>query len=159
MDEKVSFFHPVDPKTAGSGYGWRPDPFTGIKNFHYGIDYKVPTNTPVFASQSGTVSFVGNLSGYGKTIIVNHSNDFSTLYAHLDKFNVSINDQVGPDSLLGYSGSSGRSTGSHLHFEIRYKNKSLDPNKFLKLEKPIPQKSTFLIPALIAGFFLILQKK
>lgn len=160
MDAEIRFNHPVDPSKAGSGFGYRPDPFTKLISFHSGIDYKVPKNTPVFSAAPGTVFFAGNLSGYGKTIIIDHENGYKTLYAHLENIEVKKNDPVSLQTIIGKSGSTGRSTGHHLHFEIRYNDKSVDPNPYLNLPKPIPQKSILIVPILgtIAFFYLILKK-
>lgn len=156
----MTFRHPVDPSTIGSGYKWRPDPFTGKKQFHHGLDYAVPTGTPVFSSAPGTVSFVGIRSGYGNTVIIDHPDDFQTLYAHLSKFNVSVGSKVNLQTLIAYSGNTGKSTGSHLHFSIFKNKQSVNPNSVLNLPNPIPQKSTIYIPLiLLSGFFYFLFKK
>lgn len=160
MAEKIVFGHPVDPTKAGSGFGYRKDPFTGKLALHKGIDYRIPKDTPVFSSSPGTVIFAGNLSDYGKAIIIDHKNGFKTLYGHLNKIDVKKDDIVNLQKIIGYSGTTGKSTGYHLHFEIRLNDKSVDPNLYLNLPKPIPQNSTLIVPALgtIAFFYLILKK-
>lgn len=160
MDEKIKFNHPVDPSKTGSGFGYRPDPFTGKLAFHSGIDYRVPRNTPVFSSLPGTVIFTGNKSGYGLTVIIDHNNNYKTLYAHLEKINVKTGETVNLRSIIGYSGTSGRSTGYHLHFEIILDNKSVNPNSYLNLPKSIPQQSILIVPVIgaITFFYLILKK-
>ena len=156
----MTFNHPVDPSTIGSGYKWRKDPFTGKTQFHYGLDYKVPTGTPVFSSAPGVVSFMGIRSGYGNTIIIDHPDNFQTLYAHLDKFNVKSGDSVDLKTIIAYSGNTGKSTGSHLHFSILKNKQSVNPNSYLNLQKPIPQKSTIYAPViLLTGFFYLFLKK
>lgn len=160
MDEKIVFNHPVDPAKAGSGFGYRKDPFTGKLALHKGIDYRVPKDTPVFSSLPGTVIFAGNLFDYGKAIIIDHKDGFKTLYGHLNKINVKKDDIVNLQKIIGYSGTTGRSTGYHLHFEIRLNDKSVDPNLYLNLPKPIPQQSILIVPVLgaITFFYLILKK-
>ena len=130
----MNFIHPIDNyKTIVSGYGLRKDPFTGLLKFHRGIDYKIPSGTPVRASEDGKIIFAGtNENGYGKHIIISHPENFYTLYGHLSDILVENNQSVTKGNLIAYSGNTGKSTGSHLHFEIRNNKESLDPSKYLK---------------------------
>ena len=118
-----------------SPYGMRTHPITGKKRLHAGIDIASPLNTKVFASASGEVTYCsvsGSLSsGYGRLIIINHLNGLQSYYAHLNQFKVSLGQKVAQGELIAYMGSSGSSTGSHLHFEIRENGKTIDPCNYL----------------------------
>lgn len=153
------FIHPVDNfKTIVSGYGLRKDPFTGQIKFHKGIDYKIPMGTEVKASQDGKVIFSNeNNSGYGKHIIIEHEENFYTLYAHLKELKPKVNDIVSKGEIIGFSGNSGRSTGAHLHFEIRNNKESLDPAKFLKYT--ITNETPYLKPLIFGAFILFFLSK
>ena len=95
---------------------------TYTSSFHTGIDYGCPLNTPILASADGTVVFAGwDKTGYGNMVIVQHSPDCSTLYAHLSSIHVAVGEKVRQGELLGHSGTTGNSTGPHLHFEARRK--------------------------------------
>lgn len=109
---------PVDKGVVTSGVGWRLDPFgSGKVTFHRGIDIAVPVGTPVRATRKGQVIFAGNRSGYGATVIVEHSNGDRTLYGHNSLVRVSPGERVVAGTVLAFSGNSGRSTGPHVHFE------------------------------------------
>ncbi len=111
--------------TAGrltSGFGYRNDPFTGVRRMHYGLDLANRTGTVIKASMAGRVVAVGNQPrGYGKYVVVKHNHGFQTLYGHLSSIDVSRNQYIAQGQRLGSMGNSGRSTGSHLHFSL-YKN-------------------------------------
>jgi murein DD-endopeptidase MepM/ murein hydrolase activator NlpD len=96
-------------------------------SFHYGLDVAAPTGTPTYAARAGTVSFAGTMSGYGNIVIVEHPGGVSTRYAHLSRIDVSIGDIVARGQVVGLIGSTGRSTGPHLHFEIRVGEVAKDP--------------------------------
>ena len=103
-----------------SDFGSRSDPFTNKQSNHRGIDFALPLNTEVFANVSGTVSTVANdTDGYGNYIVVNDGSGKLHYYAHLNKASVSVGDSISKGDLLGLSGSTGRSTGPHLHYEVR----------------------------------------
>ncbi|AJD93558.1 DNA-dirted RNA polymerase (plasmid) [Jeotgalibacillus malaysiensis] len=125
-----------------SAFGWRPDPFGGsTSDYHTGIDIAAPIGTPILAAADGVVIDVGYRGGYGNLIHVKHTingKTMSTVYAHLQSMNVNDGDEVKQGQIIGGMGSTGNSTGSHLHFEIqdgvgRYKDNPLDPAKFIKL--------------------------
>lgn len=115
-----------------SGFGPRRDPFTGVSAMHQGIDYPRPTGSPVTASAAGTVKRAGWAGAYGRMIEIRHDNGVSTRYAHLSKIEVSVGQHVEPGDEIGLVGTTGRSTGSHLHFETRVNGKAVNPIKFLK---------------------------
>lgn len=110
-----------------SGYGKRPDPFTGHQDFHNGIDIGAPTGTDVLAARDGTVTSVGYSPVYGNYIFLSHAGGYETLYGHLSKTGVKTGDPVRTGMIIGLVGNTGRSTGPHLHFEIRKKGDTKDP--------------------------------
>jgi len=123
---------PVKEARVTSGYGVRQDPFTKTPKKHKGIDFAGKIGTELSAVAPGRVISVGERSGYGLTVEIDHGLGFSTLYAHLSKALVSRGDWVRPGSVVGLGGSSGRSTGAHLHYEIKYKGNQFNPAKFVK---------------------------
>ncbi len=126
------FFKPVEGE-AGSGFGNRVHPIFGNVRFHAGLDFKNNMGDPIFAAASGTVIQVKNRTGYGNTIIVDHGGGWTTLYAHLSQYNASLGQQVEIGQIIGFVGSTGWSTGPHLHFEVRYQGSPRDPAKYLRL--------------------------
>ena len=123
---------PVKNARITSGYGMREDPFTKKPKQHEGIDFAGQIGTELSAVAPGRVVSVGERSGYGLTVEIDHGLGFSTLYAHMSKVLVSRGDWVRPGTIVGLGGSSGRSTGAHLHYEIRYKGNQFNPAKFVK---------------------------
>ncbi len=118
-----------------SGFGNRKDPFTGGRAFHAGLDFAAVTGTSVFSAGDGVVSFVGERSGYGKVVEVTHSNGLLTRYAHLSAYLSSVGQKVITGTPIAKVGSTGRSTGPHLHFEVRRGDTALDPKPFLDAGK------------------------
>ncbi|WP_413511344.1 M23 family metallopeptidase [Myroides odoratus] len=115
-------------KHMASGYGYRSDPFTKIKKFHSGMDFSVDSGTPIFATGDGKVTRANNqLSGYGNLIEVEHGYGYITRYAHLSKYNVKAGQVVKRGDIIAYSGSTGRSSGPHLHYEVLYKGDPVNP--------------------------------
>ncbi len=114
-----------------SGFGWRISPFTGMKEFHKGIDIVARSGTPVVATACGVVIFAGRFGGYGKTVIIRHRNGFTTLYAHLRDILVKRGQRVKRGQVIGTVGSSGLSTGPHLHYEVRYRGRALNPKDYI----------------------------
>ena len=123
---------PVKNVRVTSKYGKRKDPFTGETKQHRGIDFAGKIGTELMAVAPGRVISAGERVGYGTTVEIDHGVGFTTLYAHLSKIMVSRGDWVRPGTVVGLGGSSGRSTGPHLHYEIRYKGDPFDPEKFVK---------------------------
>ena len=122
-----------DLTRIASGFGKRIDPFTKAKKFHYGIDFTAPQGTPVYASGDGVVTRADNRSsGYGNHIRIDHGYGYTSLYAHLYKFNVKRYQRVKRGDLIGYVGNTGRSSAPHLHYEIRIGGKAINPMKFIK---------------------------
>lgn len=118
-----------------SGFGNRRDPFVGSLAFHAGLDFPSPSGTSVLSAGAGTVSFAGHSGGYGNMVEVTHPGGLVTRYGHLSKILVSKGDTVGTGSVIGKVGSTGRSTGPHLHFEVRRNQSPTDPSKFLAAGK------------------------
>lgn len=107
-----------------SQFGYRADPFTGVRSYHTGIDLAVSAGTPIRASMGGKVSTAGWSNTYGNYVIISHDNGYQTLYAHMQKYTVKKGETVNQGQTLGYVGSTGYSTGPHLHFSV-YKNSQL----------------------------------
>ena len=132
-DKAAAFAIPVDGQT-GEGYGMRKDPFTGKQEFHKGLDFIAATGTPVRASAAGTVTLAANWpAGYGEIVDIDHGNGMKTRYTHLSRTDVKVGDQVAAGQVIGAVGSTGRSTGPHLHFEIWQDGKAVNPAPLLGL--------------------------
>ena len=123
---------PVESVRVTSNYGTRNDPFTGKPKKHRGIDFAGKIGTELMAVAPGRVVSAGERVGYGLTVEIDHGLGFTTLYAHLSQAKVARGDWVRPGTVVGLGGSSGRSTGPHLHYEIRYKGNPFNPSKFVK---------------------------
>lgn len=122
------------PLTAGlqsSSFGWRIDPFNGHQAFHEGLDFAVPSGTPIRAAGAGTVVYAGFHPQYGNMAEIDHGNNLTSRYAHSSKLLVKVGDHVQAGQIIADVGSTGRSTGPHLHFEIRYKGVAQNPLRFL----------------------------
>jgi len=123
---------PVDAGWSASSYGWRIDPFNGMLALHEGVDFVVDAGTAVFAAAGGVVSFAGTNGPYGNMIEIDHGNDFTTRYAHCSRVLVREGEVVQRGSKIAESGSTGRATGPHLHFEVRYRSVAQNPIRFLQ---------------------------
>ncbi|NMC48429.1 MAG: M23 family metallopeptidase, partial [Desulfovibrio sp.] len=110
-----------------SAYGWRSDPFTGKTAWHAGMDIAAATGEPVAACWDGQVVFAGRKGGYGNTVILEHHGGWCSVYGHLSQIEVAEGDSVPAGRKIAEVGSTGRSTGPHLHFELRYADASVDP--------------------------------
>jgi len=120
-----------DLKRMASGYGWRSDPFTKARKFHYGMDFSAETGTPIYASGNGTVTRAdANSTGYGNHIRIDHGFNYVSLYAHLSKYNVKKGDKVKRGDVIGFVGSTGRSVAPHLHYEIFKDGDRINPRNF-----------------------------
>lgn len=126
---------PVRSGYMSSTYGYRADPFTGRATFHGGIDFAGPTGTHVYAVAPGIVTWAGMKSGYGNLVEISHGDGISTRYAHASRLNVRVGDLVAKDQLVAYMGSTGRSTGSHLHYEVLRDGKQVNPATYIALVK------------------------
>ena len=123
---------PADIRSISSGFGFRRDPFTGGGAMHSGLDFRGPRGAPIHAAAAGRVSFVGVKSGYGNTVEISHGNGLMTRYAHMSRFNAKVGQKVDAAEVIGAIGSTGRSTGPHLHFEVRINERAVNPRPFLE---------------------------
>jgi murein DD-endopeptidase MepM/ murein hydrolase activator NlpD len=130
LADAPSLWPVVGPIT--SSFGEREDPFNGEGAFHAGIDISSTFGQPVRAAADGVVIAAGLASGYGREILVDHGNGMQTLYGHLSGFAVTSGEQVKRGQIIGYVGTSGRSTGPHLHYEVRIRNSPVNPHKYLR---------------------------
>ena len=126
---------PIDGARISSSFGMRKHPISGFNKMHKGVDFAAPIGTPVYAGGNGVIEMVGVNGGYGKYIRIRHNNEYKTAYAHLNSYRKGISKgvRVNQGEVIGYVGSTGRSTGPHLHYEIIYQNKKVNP---LKLKLP-----------------------
>jgi len=124
--------YPVAVPYRSSSYGWRHDPILGIRAFHSGLDFSAATGEPIKATASGIVVASGYAPDYGKFVKIKHGDGLETRYAHASKLLVSQGDIVIKEQVIGLVGSTGRSTGPHLHYEIRLHGRSLDPRQYIK---------------------------
>ena len=122
---------PIDGARLSSSFGMRKHPISGYNKMHKGTDFAAPTGTPVYAGGNGRIEYLGRNGSYGKYIRIRHSNSYKTAYAHLSgyKKGLSKGSSVIQGDIIGYVGSTGKSTGPHLHYEIIYKNEQMDPRK------------------------------
>ncbi len=123
---------PASLKTISSGFGYRRDPFTGAAAMHAGLDFRGPVGAPIYAAAKGKVSFAGSKSGYGNCIEISHGNGLMTRYAHMSAFRAKVGQEVAAGAVIGAIGSTGRSTGPHLHFEVRINDRAVNPRPFLE---------------------------
>lgn len=130
---------PIDAPFNASGFGWRIDPFSGQQAMHEGIDFIADVGTPVVVAAGGVIRFAGVHPQYGNMIDVDHGNDLTTRYAHLSKILVREGEVVQRGRHIADSGSSGRSTGPHLHFEVRFRGVAQNPTRFLLAGRSGPQ--------------------
>jgi murein DD-endopeptidase MepM/ murein hydrolase activator NlpD len=122
---------PVKRSYISSSYGYRSDPFTGKKVFHKGVDLPSSKGSPIYALAAGVVTFAGSKSGFGNMVEIDHGNGYSTRYAHISKIMVSGGDRIDQDQVIAKIGSTGRSTGPHLHLEMFKDGRRFNPRKRL----------------------------
>jgi murein DD-endopeptidase MepM/ murein hydrolase activator NlpD len=133
------------PITVGSGnmcmplrapvtspFGWRKHPIFGVRKFHSGVDLAGPNRSAIHAADGGNVLYTGWYGGYGKVVIISHGNSMATLYAHLSRVAVSSGDNVSKGDVIAYEGTTGFSTGPHLHFEVRVNGKPNNPMSYVR---------------------------
>ena len=122
-----------------STFGYRTDPFFGRPALHSGVDLREEFGTPVRATAAGVVAAAGPNGGYGNMVEVDHGGGLSTRYAHLSAISVAPGQQLAPGAIVGKVGSTGRSTGPHLHYEVRMDGEAVDPARFLKAASALNQ--------------------
>jgi murein DD-endopeptidase MepM/ murein hydrolase activator NlpD len=135
----MPFRRPTSARTT-SGFGVRFDPFNGRPALHQGQDFAAPLNTPVFAPAPGVVSFVGVRSGYGNTVEIDHGRGFKTRYAHLNATAVLPGQRIGLGHRVGAMGTTGRSTGVHLHYEVWMNGRPQNPARFMRAGDQLVQQ-------------------
>lgn len=135
--QKTFLSSPLAFSRVSSGYGMRYHPISGNRRPHLGVDFAAPTGTPVRTVGNGRVRFAGRQGGYGKVVFVDHNNGQTTVYAHLSRINVRVGQQLDKGDRIGAVGSTGASTGPHLHFEFRVNGKHKDPLAMVKKSLPV----------------------
>jgi len=141
----IPSMQPVDNVKLTSSFGVRSDPFHGSAAMHAGIDIPGPIGTPIYATADGVIGRAGRFGGYGNLITVNHGKGIETRYGHLSKILVASNSRVRRGQMIGLMGSTGRSTGSHLHYEVRIDGAAVNPMPFMQnanVLDQIQQRST-----------------
>lgn len=123
---------PIKEGWYSSNFGWRIDPFTGTNAMHEGVDYMAPEGTAIHASAGGVVAYADNHPQYGKMVEIDHGNDIVTRYAHASQLSVKVGQVVRRGDKIAEVGDTGRSTGNHLHFEVRYRGAAQNPVRFLQ---------------------------
>lgn len=123
---------PASMEFISSGFGYRADPFSGGAAFHAGLDFRGPVGAPIHAAAKGVVTFAGVQQGYGNCIEISHGNGLMTRYAHMSGFRARIGQAVNAGDVIGLIGNTGRSTGPHLHFEVRVNGTAVNPRPFLE---------------------------
>ncbi|MEK7282755.1 MAG: M23 family metallopeptidase, partial [Acidobacteriota bacterium] len=115
----------------GNGYGWRRDPFTGMRDFHQGLDLVAPLGTKVVAPADGIVTKAGPAGGFGNSVFISHGYGIITRYAHLSSLAVRVGQRVKRGDVVATVGNTGRSTGPHLHYELLVHQRNVDPIKYI----------------------------
>lgn len=130
-----------------SSFGYRTDPFAGSPAFHAGLDFKGPTGAAIYSAAKGKVAFVGRRPGYGNCVEIDHGNGLRTRYAHMSAFRTRAGEPVVAGQVIGAVGSTGRSTGPHLHFEVRLHGRPVNPRPFLEVAPDVLEKARIYRPA------------
>ncbi|MEM7671386.1 MAG: peptidoglycan DD-metalloendopeptidase family protein, partial [Pseudomonadota bacterium] len=135
--DRLPFGKPVVGVRQTSGFGVRRDPFRRRSSMHSGVDFAGPRGTPIFSTAGGVVTFAGRQSGYGITVKIRHAFGFETVYAHLNRAHVKVGQYVERGERIADMGSTGRSTGSHLHYEVRINKEPVNPAKFIEAARDV----------------------
>ena len=120
---------PIDGARLSSGFGRRKHPILGYTKIHKGLDFAAPRGTPIYAAGNGTIQYAGRKGAYGNFVLIRHNAIYSTAYAHMKRVNTSKGRRVKQGQIIGYVGTTGRSTGPHLHYEIRRSGRQVNPFK------------------------------
>ena len=139
--ERLPFDRPVGAARTTSGFGVRFDPFNGRPALHQGQDFAAPRNTPILATAPGIVSFAGVRGGYGRTVEIDHGGGFKTRFAHLNSIAVQPGQRVAVGNRIGGMGTTGRSTGVHLHYEVWMNGRPQNPARFMRAGEQIVQQN------------------
>ena len=135
--DRLPFGRPTIGARRTSGFGIRRDPFRKRASMHSGVDFAAPRGTPIYATANGVVTFSGRQSGYGIVVKIKHAFGFETLYAHLSRSRVKVGQLVERGDRIADMGSTGRSTGTHLHYEIRIDKEPVNPDKFIEAARDV----------------------
>lgn len=138
---------PAASKHISSGFGYRTDPINGGPAFHAGLDFKGLTGAPIYAAARGKIVFAGRHAGYGNSVEIDHGNGLRTRYAHMSAFRARVGESVRAGQLIGAVGSTGRSTGPHLHFEVRLNGQPINPRPLLEVAPNVLEKARINRPA------------
>ncbi len=122
---------PVDSPAFTSSFGMRTHPILGGRRAHKGVDLAMPTGSPIYATADGVISRADWFSGYGLYVAIEHGGELQTRYGHMSRLNVEAGQQVKKGDIIGYVGSTGRSTGPHLHYEVRIAGEAVNPVPYL----------------------------
>ena len=133
--ENLPITKPMKGVRITSGYGVRFHPVLKLKLFHHGIDFKGPPKATIHATADSKVKFSGFSNSFGNVVILDHGNDIISIYAHMSSAKVKTGQIIKRDDIIGLQGNTGRSTGEHLHYEVRYKGQSVNPIKFLQMNE------------------------
>ncbi len=136
---RLPLTRPIPGAAITSRFGVRIDPFLGTPAMHTGIDFRAPRGYPARATADGTVTMAGYYGGYGKMVEVDHGNGITTRFGHLSQISVKVGQVVSKGTVLGRTGSTGRSTGPHLHYEVRVDGDAIDPLRYIKAGSEIAQ--------------------
>lgn len=145
LEERIDKFGqmfslPTKVTRISSVFGYRVHPITKVRTKHMGVDIQGSLNTPIYAARKGKVIFAGYSGGYGNLVIVRHDKGYTTYYGHLNKITTRVGANVGQGTMIGRMGSTGNSTGSHLHFEVRRNGVALNPVDFISISKFIRKR-------------------
>lgn len=146
IESMAGLYAPVGG-TVTSNFGWRTDPFNSSHRFHSGIDIAAPSGTPIYSPQNGVVVYAGNYGGYGNVVVIDHGYQLYTLYGHTSAFYVRAGQAIYRGQAIAAVGSTGRSTGPHLHFEVHQKRQYVNPMNYLAyLQNHVPLDSQPIAP-------------
>ena len=157
MSDRISHIPAIQPisskflKTMASGYGYHHDPIYGTSKFHAGMDFSAAIGTPVYATGDGTVKVAGWESGYGNSIDIDHGFNYLTRYAHLSEILVKPGQAVKRGDLIGKVGNTGKSTGPHLHYEVRHRGEPQNPVNYYFMDLTPEQYDEMIRQAENAG--------
>lgn len=136
VEVSIPSINPVDKMDFSSNFGPRRAPTRGASRNHKGVDIRGPIGTPIYATADGLIGRAQWVRGYGKFIEIEHGNEIQTRYGHMSALNVAPGQRVRKGDLIGFMGSTGRSTGSHLHYEVRIAGEAINPTSFLAVTTP-----------------------
>jgi murein DD-endopeptidase MepM/ murein hydrolase activator NlpD len=147
VEVAVPSINPVELMRLSSGFGARRAPMRGASRNHKGLDIPGPVGSPIYATADGTIGRAQWVRGYGKFIEIEHGNAIQTRYGHMSALNVEAGQRIHKGDIIGYMGSTGNSTGSHLHYEVRIAGNAVNPSAFLAPVTLVPEEAKALLAA------------